>query len=228
MGRKKYIRFYVLIIWMGIVPLISSASISVFIITHEGLLADFTMLQWALFFLLSIFTMALAITPTTFMALIAGFFLGFNGIIPMIVSYQLASLVGYFLAARLDEGFIELIRNKYPKSAGIMDRVHHNQFGLTFLSRLSPAFPFAVMNVVLSASRIKLKHFFWGGMLGMLPRTLFFVWVGKEASRLSEVTRGNENILISFVLSLLVVLVMVKILISGSGKKLPVGGTKLQ
>lgn len=226
MDRKKHTGFYMLMIWMGAVPLISSASISVFIIRHEAFLADFTTIQWTFFFTLAIFTMALAITPTTFMALISGFFMGFKGILPMVVSYQVASLIGYFLAARLDEGFIDLIRKKYPKSVGIMDRLHKNQFGLTFLSRLSPAFPFAIMNVVLSASGIRVKHFFWGGLLGMLPRTLFFVWVGKEASKLSEVTRGNENFLISFILSFLVVLAIIKILIPELSKKQPASNTK--
>ncbi len=212
MGKANFNRFYFLVIWTGVVPLLSSASITLLIIKNEPIIAEFSFWQWGIFYLLSVFTMTLAITPTTFMALISGFFLGIDGIIPIVISYQLASLIGYYLAGKLDEGFLQFIQVKYPKSRRIIDNLHQNQLGLTFLSRLSPALPFAIMNVVLSVSGIRLLHFFWGGLIGMLPRTLLFVWVGLEASKLSDAMVGNENIYITIGISVLILFIIYKLL----------------
>lgn len=199
-------------IWMGIVPFLSSATLTLFAINYESAIASFEWWTWIFFYLTTIGTMALAITPTTFIALISGYFLGFGGLVPIIVSYQMASLLGYNLAKKFDDSFIELIKNKYPSSKQMFENVNQNQFTLVLLSRLSPALPFAIMNVVLSMSRINIINFLWGGLIGMLPRTIFFIWVGVKASELSEALEGNQNLYISIGLSVLIIYIIYRVL----------------
>ncbi|MFT7032630.1 MAG: putative membrane protein YdjX (TVP38/TMEM64 family) [Cyclobacteriaceae bacterium] len=212
MEVKNHIKLYGLMIWMGIVPFLSSATITLFAINYEYTIANFEMWAWVFFYLITIVTMALAITPTTFIALISGYFLGFGGLVPIIISYQMASLLGYNLAKKFDDSFIELIKNKYPSSKQMFENVNRNQLVLVFLSRLSPALPFAIMNVVLSMSKINIVNFFWGGLFGMLSRTIFFIWVGLKASELNEALEGNQNLYISIGLSALIVYIIYRVL----------------
>ncbi len=207
-------RFYVLIGWMGIVPLVSSAGLSLVMLHYESVIAGFGLVEWALFFVLAVFTMAFAITPTTFLALVSGFFLGVYGLLPMVLAYQAASIVGYFLARQLGADFLTLLQRKYPGTRDIVHNVHKNQFALTFLSRISPAFPFAIMNVVLSVSKISLSPFFWGGLVGMLPRTLFFLWIGASASEWADTDSQGQNGYVAIGVSLLVLYAIYKILFS--------------
>lgn len=197
---------------MALVPLGSSAFITVLIYKNELLFQSFTLIQWCLLFFLSAFTMALAITPTTYIALVSGYFVGYWGIIPLVIAYQAASVIGFFLAKKIDRGLMETLIQKYPKASNILDRVENNQLTLTILSRLSPALPFALMNVVLSTSKIRLSQFFWGGLIGMLPRSIFFIWIGVQTSKLTDALNGQEDIYISIGLTIVVVLVIYKIL----------------
>jgi len=212
MEDKNHIKLYGLMLWMGIVPFLSSATITLLAINYEPNIANFEMWAWVFFYFITIGTMVLAITPTTFIALISGYFLGFNGLVPIIVSYQMASLLGYNLAKKIDDSFIELIKNKYPSSKQMFENVNRNQVVLVLLSRLSPALPFAIMNVVLSMSRISIVNFFWGGLFGMLPRTIFFIWIGLKASELNEALEGNQNLYVSIGLSALIVYIIYRVL----------------
>lgn len=212
MEDKNHIKLYGLMLWMGIVPFLSSATITLLAINYEPTIANFEMWAWVFFYFTTIGTMALAITPTTFIALISGYFLGFNGLVPIIISYQLASLLGYNLAKKFDDSFIELLKNKYPSSKQMFENVNRNQVVLVLLSRLSPALPFAIMNVVLSISRISIINFFWGGLFGMLPRTIFFIWIGLKASELNEALEGNQNLYVSIGLSALIVYIIYRVL----------------
>jgi uncharacterized membrane protein YdjX (TVP38/TMEM64 family) len=210
--KSNNTQLYLLMLWMAIVPLASSAFITVLIFQNELAFQLFSIIQWGLLFLLSAVTMSLAITPTTYIALVSGYFVGFWGILPLVLAYQSASVIGFFLAKKMDRGFIEQMTKKHPKAAGMINQVEKNQFLLAILSRLSPALPFALMNVVLSASQIRLTHFFWGGLIGMLPRSIFFILVGIQASKLSDAFSEQGNLYITIIISLVVLLSFFKIL----------------
>lgn len=197
---------------MAIVPLASSAFITFLIFQNELTLQSLSAIQWGLLFVLAAITMAFAITPTTYVALVFGYFIGFFGVIPLVIAYQTASVIGYLIAKKIDDGFIDQIANKYPKASKIIENVEKNQFTLTILSRLSPALPFALMNVVLSSAHIKLNQFFWGGLIGMLPRSIFFIWIGIQASKLSDAFNHQENIYLSVIITAVVILAIFKIL----------------
>ncbi|MCV9387991.1 TVP38/TMEM64 family protein [Reichenbachiella ulvae] len=182
-----------LMLWMAIIPIASSLTATYIFISLEEEILAFNGWQWGLFYVLSMLTMTFAVTPTTYVAIVSGYFLGWESLPMVVVSYQLASLLGYFFAGRLSEGFISGIENYYPKSRRYFYNVERKQWSTTFLSRISPALPFALMNVVLSVSRIRLAPFFWAGLIGMLPRTVFFIWVGSQAQYFSEAIQNKEG-----------------------------------
>ena len=78
-----------------------------------------------------------------------------------------------------------------------MDELREQSWGLIILSRISPVLPFAFMTFVLSLLRVDRLKFLVASMLGMLPRTLFFFWVGTQAQNiitlLNDPSAGNEG-----------------------------------
>ena len=212
MPTLKNAKLLALTLWMSVVPILSSLFISSYVLLHEGFLGNFQIIDWVVFYAISVVTMAFAITPTTFICLLSGFFIGFSGLIPIVIAYQTASAVGFYLSNTLNNSFIETVKLKYPKAGLLLNNVSNNQLSLTFLSRLSPALPFAIMNIVLSVAGIRFKHFFWGGLIGMLPRTVFFVWIGIQASNLTEALDSKMNLVLFVFISFLVIAVMVIIL----------------
>lgn len=178
-----------LTLWVSVAPLTVSSLVAYYALTHEATVASFGTIYWMLFFAASCLTMGLALTPTTFIALLSGYFLGWTALPGVIIGYTGASLIGFLLTYAIDGG--QLLRSVYQWLGSKADRlrqllsgIHDNQFGIIVMARLSPVLPFALMNVVLPVAGVRLVPFLVAGTSGMLPRTVFFVWLGSEAQAL--------------------------------------------
>lgn len=187
-----------LFLWMALMPLMISSIISYYAITHEPLIRSFDYTTWALLFLASCLTMGFALTPTTFVALLSGFFLGMEAAPFVVLAYTAASLIGYQLTHFIDNGtFLQTIKQLPGKKAVQIDHfikgLQGNQFGIIVMARISPVLPFAIMNVVLPIAGVQLKNFIIAGTLGMLPRTLFFIWFGSQAQELRTLIEEGEG-----------------------------------
>lgn len=129
--------------------------------------------------------MAFAFTPTTVIALVSGYFLGYSAIVPLVLTYSAASIIGYYISKPLGSKFHHTIQKAYPKLEQLTQNVsERNPASFAFFCRISPVLPFAVMNVVLPIIGLKFKPFFWGGMAGMLPRTVLAIITGSLANNL--------------------------------------------
>ena len=167
---------------MLIMPLSFSSGLSFLIIDNIAYVENFQLLEWFIVFAIVSFTMTFALTPTTVIALISGYFLGVYAVVPVVISYSLASFGGFYLSNSICSNFQNVIRASYPKLDSFIHKMSDKRpVHFVIFSRISPILPFAVMNIVLPFIGIKLKPFFWGGMLGMLPRTLLAIIVGKLA-----------------------------------------------
>ncbi|MEK6476271.1 VTT domain-containing protein [Catalinimonas sp. 4WD22] len=191
-------RSALLTLWMAIVPLTVSSLITLYALSHEQFIQTFGQLEWAVFFVLSCFSMALALTPTTFIALLSGYFLGMLCAPFVIIAYILASFLGYQLTHVIDNGhFIQTIRElpggRGEKALRFLDGIQHNQFGLIIMARISPVLPFAIMNVLLPIAGVRLKEFLLAGTIGMLPRTLLFIWLGSQAQELRTLIEEGRS-----------------------------------
>ncbi len=167
-------------------PLLVSSSISYWVITHEQDIQNFTAQNWILAFIFACFTMAFALTPTTFIALLSGYFLGWQAFIPVAITYWIASFLGYKTAQFIDGGRFLLILSEKPKVKKILENLQKDEFKIILLARLSPVLPFAVTNVLFSFSGTKLRNFLTAGFLGMLPRTIISIWIGTQAQQIRK------------------------------------------
>ena len=167
-------------------PLLVSSSISYWVITHEREIQNFTFQNWTIAFIFACFTMAFALTPTTFIALLSGYFLGWQAFIPVGITYWIASFLGYKAAQMIDGGrFIRILSEK-PKVKQILENLQKDEFKIILLARLSPVLPFAVTNVLFSFLGTKLRNFLTAGFLGMLPRTILSIWIGTQAQEIKR------------------------------------------
>lgn len=194
-------------IWMAVAPLFFSAVITYFALNYEEAIRQWSWVSWLLFYLATCLSMSLALTPTTFIALLSGYFLGWPGLLPMIAAYLAASFTGYNLTRFIDKGeFMESIR-LWPNVQRFIDGLKSREFGVIVLSRISPVLPFAIMNVVLAIMGVRLSHFLGAGFLGMLPRTMIFLWMGSQAMALKALLKSTATdpvAQVSFIVLLLI------------------------
>lgn len=183
--------------FLGLMPLLVSSSISYWVITHENDIQYFTVQNWIIVYIFACFTMAFALTPTTFIALLSGYFLGWNAFIPVAITYWIASFLGYKTAQFIDGGRFLTILSEKPKVKHILENLQKDEFKIIILARLSPVLPFAVTNVLFSFSGTKLRNFLIAGFLGMLPRTILSIWIGTQAKEIRRLiehpSEGNTS-----------------------------------
>lgn len=137
--------------------------------------------------------MGLGLTHTTFVALVSGYFLGWEGFAGTVAAYALAAATGYRLATLIDHGALRRFLHLFPKAEAVLRELEAETLQLIVLVRLSPVLPFALMTFVLASVGVNFQRFIVGSVLGMLPRTLFVYWLGTRAAGLSELLTHPER-----------------------------------
>src|SRR5215831_2319682 len=85
-----------------------------------------------------------------------------------------AFLVGRYLARDVIARKVE----KNEKFATIDQAVAHEGWKIVLLTRLSPVFPFTLLNYAFGLTRVKLSHYVLASWIGMIPGTVMYVYLG--------------------------------------------------
>lgn len=213
--RAYYSLFYFLFLVVN--PVVFSSGLMFYLIHQTVIIEEINSLYWIVFFAGSIVSMAFALTPTTFVALLGGYFLQWNAVLMVVPAYLTASILGFYVAGLIDQGVLLGYVSGKKKVAIFLQRLKKKEFLFIILSRLSPVLPFAMMNFVLSAMKVRLKTYVLAGFLGMLPRTLLFIWVGSMAHSIQEaMVSSRENVWLQvFTVSLIILSVIGLLYLTG-------------
>jgi uncharacterized membrane protein YdjX (TVP38/TMEM64 family) len=184
---------FISMLLLVVVPVVVSSTAAVVLYHYEGLLQDLSAWEMLLYFVVISVTMALALTPTTFVALVSGFYLGWTGFPGIVISYGIAALIGYSIARLIDHGKMMSFLNRFENARNLMQELRSESWSLIFLTRISPVLPFALMNFVLSLLQVDKRKFFLASIVGMLPRTLFFFWVGTQARDVVQALQNPDS-----------------------------------
>jgi uncharacterized membrane protein YdjX (TVP38/TMEM64 family) len=88
-----------------------------------------------------------------------------------------AFLVGRYLAREVIARKIE----GNEKFAAIDQAVADEGWKIVLLTRLSPIFPFTLLNYAFGLTRVKLSHYVVASWIGMMPGTILYVYLGSLA-----------------------------------------------
>lgn len=150
--------------------------------------------HWAtlLFTVITAGAMVLALLPSIVMSALAGALFGIHGLIPAVASYLVACSVSFEVARRYLQPSVQAAVQRSPKARALQEKFQEATFKIIVLSRLSPAIPFAVMNILLGVSPLPRSTYLWGSFIGMLPRTGVAVATGAGAqAALVALSEGN-------------------------------------
>jgi len=173
-------------------PLLGVSLVSYVLYRSPTLLQHLNLGQSVLYFVGLAFLMTFALMPTTVAVLITGFYFGWLGAPGMLVAYALAALTGYQVASSLDHGKMTSFLHHFPKVDAVMNELKTDSWQLIFLTRISPVTPFALMTFVLAVLRVDRRRFLLASVVGMLPRSLFFYWLGTKAHDVLALVRDPE------------------------------------
>jgi len=125
--------------------------------------------------------------PGSLITLGAGYALG---VVWGTIAVSLGSVTGAsaaFLAGRfLVRDWIESKVAKNPRFLAIDRAVGEQGFKIVLLTRLSPVFPFTLLNYAYGLTRVRFRDYFLASWIGMLPGTILYVYIGSVAKSLAD------------------------------------------
>ena len=176
-----------------------------------------------LFILVYVFWVS-GLLPGSWLSMLSGFLYGtwFGSLIVFLGAFFGAHLTFYLSRTFLKEWAQKKVVN-FPKIKIMEKAVQREGLKVILLTRLSPLFPFGVLNVAYGLSEIKILDFTLG-MIGILPGTILYCSLGSLALKVSnfgDVLAGRSQTS-SFVWSLISICstILVVILILRATRKI--------
>jgi uncharacterized membrane protein YdjX (TVP38/TMEM64 family) len=207
---KSNKKSFFILLYFAVVPFLGESILLGYLYNNQDLLLHFGIGQWCIFFIVVSVAMSIGFCHTTFITVLSGYFMGWMAVPFLIVSYFIASAIGFYIGTFEDKGRLMADVSKIPKAQQIVTNLKKNEFQIIILARLSPIFPFAMMNVLLSYLKADLKKYFSGSLIGMLPRTLLFLWAGSEARSLVDAFKsGAKNDFLSISVLFMLILSLI-------------------
>jgi uncharacterized membrane protein YdjX (TVP38/TMEM64 family) len=131
-----------------------------------------------------------ALIPGSALTLAAGAVFGlFEGTLYAFVAASLGAAAAFLLGRHAARSLVERRIARSPRFAAIDRAVAQQGLRITFLLRLSPVFPFNLLNYVLGLTRVRFRDYLVA-CLGMLPGTLLYVYYGWVAGEVAAAVGG--------------------------------------
>ena len=166
---------------------------------------------FAFFYMISV----LLILPASWLSLLAGFLYGpYFGSIVVFLSAFIGASISFFLAKEYFVKKIETIISRFPKTKLLEKIINKGGLKLIILTRLSPLFPFSILNYFYGLNKVSYKDFSIG-LLFIIPGTYLYCALGSLSNNLDEIKNlklnGNTTTtIISIVSTFLIVYFLTK------------------
>lgn len=133
----------------------------------------------------------IAFLPGSILTLGAGVVFGvFFGAIYVFIGATLGAIAAFLVGRYIARGWVGKKIADNQKFAAIDRAVAHEGFMIVLLTRLSPIFPFNLLNYAFGVTGVSLKDYALAS-IGMLPGTIMYVYIGSLAGDLARI--GGEN-----------------------------------
>jgi uncharacterized membrane protein YdjX (TVP38/TMEM64 family) len=132
------------------------------------------------------------LVPGMVLTLGAGFLFGVvQGTIAVSLGSTAGACAAFLVGRTVARSWIEGKMAENPKFAAVSQAVARRGFLIVVLIRLSPAFPFNVLNYAFALTKISFWRYAIGSWIGMLPGTILYVYLGSGARSLADAAAGN-------------------------------------
>lgn len=127
-------------------------------------------------------TTTVLLIPGSLLTLGAGGVFGFwKGFVVVFVGANLGALGAFWLTRTFLRQRVAQWAAGNPKFAALDRAIGREGFKMVLLSRLSPVFPFTLLNYLLGLTTVRTSSYVLANLIGMLPGTFLYVYIGATA-----------------------------------------------
>ena len=98
----------------------------------------------------------------------------------------LGATLAFWLGRTVARDWVSKKISAYPKFTAIDKAVAKEGFKIVFLTRLSPLFPFNILNYAFGITQVSLKDYVLGSV-GMIPGTILYVYIGSLIGSVAQI-----------------------------------------
>lgn len=132
--------------------------------------------------------------PGSLLTLGAGFlFHVLLGTVTVSIGSTLGAAAAFLVGRTVGRKWVTRKVESHPKFAALDRAVGREGFKIVLLTRLSPVFPFVLLNYAYGLTRVRFRDYVLASWVGMLPGTVMFVYFGSGLRSLTEVLGGQAQ-----------------------------------
>ncbi len=133
-------------------------------------------------FALAYVVLTVLLVPGSALTLGAGAIFGlWLGAITVVIGANLGALCSFMLARTFLREKVARWAEANPKFAALDAAIGREGFKVVLLSRLSPVFPFTLLNYFLGLTKVRTGSYVIANLIGMLPGTFLYIYLGATA-----------------------------------------------
>jgi uncharacterized membrane protein YdjX (TVP38/TMEM64 family) len=130
--------------------------------------------------------------PGSLLTLGAGFAFGVvRGTLAVSVGSVLGVTAAFLVSRWLARSLVEEKLAKSARFHALDQAVAEQGAKIVLLARLSPVFPFNVLNYAFGLTNVRLRDYVLASWIGMLPGTLLYVYLGSAVQNLTDLVGGD-------------------------------------
>ncbi|HBQ98125.1 MULTISPECIES: TVP38/TMEM64 family protein [unclassified Roseofilum] len=146
----------------------------------------------AIAFILLYIVATVAFLPGSILTLGAGVVFGVAfGSVYVFIGATLGATAAFLVGRYLARDWIAKKIEGNTKFSAIDRAVGEEGLKIVLLTRLSPVFPFNLLNYAYGLTQVSLKDYFIGS-IGMIPGTIMYVYIGSLAGNLATIGTGDQ------------------------------------
>ena len=132
--------------------------------------------------------------PGFILTLGAGILFGLAlGFVIVSISSTLGASASFLIGRYLARDWVAIKMEANPKFKVLDKAVAKEGWKIVGLARLSPVFPFNVLNYAFGLTNVRLRDFVLASWIGMFPGTVLYVSIGSAAKNLSDIAAGRSE-----------------------------------
>ncbi len=153
------------------------------------------------FFIIIYILIVLLILPASWLSIAAGYLYGsYLGSLIVFISAFIGASLSFFITKRFFSKKVLVVISKFPKLALLEKIIQKGGLKLIILTRLSPLFPFSILNYFYGLNNSTYKDFSIS-LIFIIPGTFLYCSIGSLLNNLSDIVnlKLNNNLLTTLI-----------------------------
>jgi len=145
-------------------------------------------------FVLLYIVVTVLVLPGSILTLGAGVVFGVvRGSIVVSIASTLGATCAFLVGRYLARDWVAAKIEGNEKFSAVDRAVAREGWKIVGLTRLSPIFPFNLLNYAFSITKVSLRDYFFASWIGMIPGTILYVYIGSLAGDLATLGTGGHT-----------------------------------